>query len=215
MEYDITAITDSVIQIRMDIIKNCPTNCFIISGINRNYVIDTGFGSDTADIIKKQITNDKEIVVINTHYHWDHIWGNCGFKESFIISHMKCPEMIIQDWNKKVEKYAYCKRGEVTILLPNILIDKEMVFVDDGVRLFNTIGHTLDGICIFFEKEKILFVGDNIGDNEKEIIPSLECEKQKYKEELYNYKKINPDIILSGHNLPLASDFLDEIINAL
>lgn len=52
-------------------------NVYLIMGRKCNYIIDTGLGSLSIDPIKDYIKNDnKKTIVINTHYHWDHVWGN-------------------------------------------------------------------------------------------------------------------------------------------
>ncbi|MPN12311.1 hypothetical protein SDC9_159627 [bioreactor metagenome] len=71
-----------------------------------NYIIDTGFGTLSIDPIKEYIdkNNNIPIIVINTHYHWDHIWGNNSLQNSMIISHKLCREMIKSTWEDSLHK---------------------------------------------------------------------------------------------------------------
>ena len=44
------------------------------------YIIDTFCGSAYMEIIKSDYPNSS-FIVINTHYHFDHIWGNYSFSD--------------------------------------------------------------------------------------------------------------------------------------
>lgn len=61
-------------------------NIHLIQGNKFNYIIDTGLGSLNAKFVKEYIQdNQKPIILINTHYHWDHVWGNSFYKECMIV----------------------------------------------------------------------------------------------------------------------------------
>jgi glyoxylase-like metal-dependent hydrolase (beta-lactamase superfamily II) len=45
-------------------------------------------------IVARELGRDDFIYTINTHHHWDHVFGNQAFKETTIISHARTPENI-------------------------------------------------------------------------------------------------------------------------
>ena len=51
------------------------TYVYALQRDDKVYIIDTFCGSTFMDIIKADYPG-KDFVVINTHYHFDHIWGN-------------------------------------------------------------------------------------------------------------------------------------------
>jgi len=61
-------------------------------------VIDTTTSPALAARLKKivvrELGRDNFIYTINTHHHWDHVFGNQTFKETTIISHARVPENI-------------------------------------------------------------------------------------------------------------------------
>ena len=60
--------------------KTYDLNLGLILGAKYNYIIDTGLGSGSVAPILEYIGSDtKPIIVVNTHYHWDHVWGNWVF----------------------------------------------------------------------------------------------------------------------------------------
>lgn len=189
-------------------------NLYLIQGRKYNYLIDTGLGSLCMEPVREYL-KERETIVINTHYHWDHIWGNGSFKDSTIISHKLCKDMIKDKWEEMLQKNGSYRMGEVSKRLPNLVFDKELYFTEDRIRLFHTPGHTIDSISILDEEEGVLFAGDNIGDSGEDIVPSLYCGREIYKDTINNYKKLEFDTCLSGHNIILEKGVLDKILDLL
>ena len=55
-------------------------NCFLVTGRDRAVLIDTGLGIGEMHREVAALT-DLDVVVVNTHYHWDHVGGNDGFAD--------------------------------------------------------------------------------------------------------------------------------------
>ncbi len=49
------------------------------------------------EIIVQEFGRSDFAYVINTHYHWDHTWGNMAFNDVSIIGHEKCIKKMHQD----------------------------------------------------------------------------------------------------------------------
>ncbi len=96
-------------------------------------------------------------------------------------------------------KYLNYQCGSVTKQRADTLIDSELN-LNDEILLFHSPGHTDDCISAFFLGDKALFVGDNFGDNDTDIIPVLECDKSVFLSSLKSYQELSPALILSGHN---------------
>lgn len=191
-------------------------NVYLIMGEKYNYLIDTGLGSLSIDPIREYIKdNNKPIIVINTHYHWDHVWGNGSLQNCIIISHKLCREMIESNWEGMMYKNKQYCCGEVEMYLPNLVFEKELYFPEDKIRIIYTPGHTIDSISIIDEEEKVINVGDNIGDNMDEIVPSIYCEKDKYIDTLFKYREMDFDTCISGHNKVLGKEVIEKILNML
>lgn len=188
-------------------------NLHFIAGTVNNYVIDTGLGSESVAPIKDFLKHSNlPTVVVNTHYHWDHVWGNHCFSDSAIISHRLCRPLIEKNWNASLAKNRSYMQGDVRCLLPNLLFDEELYFPDDGIRLFYSPGHTDDSISVYDEKDRILDAGDNIGDTVEEIVPSIEGEQQAYIETIRKYQSLGAKACVSGHNIVLGADVFQTIL---
>lgn len=191
-------------------------NIYIIMGRQYNYIIDTGLGSLNIDPIKEYIkNNNKETIVINTHYHWDHVWGNGSLRDFKIISHKLCREMIQSKWEEMLENNKQYCYGEVEMYLPNLVFEDELYFPEDKIKLFYTPGHTLDSISVLDEEENVLLVGDNVGDSEEDIIPSIYCGKDVYIETMKKYEKLDFDTCISGHNTILKKEVIGKILSMM
>lgn len=191
-------------------------NIYFIKGKRYNYLIDTGLGNDCVKAIIEYLKiGEEEIIVVNTHYHWDHLWGNTALKDSLIISHKLCPELIAANWDYMLQKNSRFSLGEVTLKLPDLVFDKELYFPEDRIKLFHSPGHTEDSISILDEKDQVLIIADNIGDNMEEIYPNLECDKEIFLSSLKNYLTLNYNTCVSGHNTILTKTNLETIINRM
>jgi glyoxylase-like metal-dependent hydrolase (beta-lactamase superfamily II) len=194
----------------------CDLNLYVIMGEKYNYIIDTGLGSLSVDPIKEYIKNDaKQIIVVNTHYHWDHTWGNGSFENCMIISHKLCREMLQSEWEDMLQNNSHRCYGEVKKNLPNLVFDQELYFPEDKIRLFYSPGHTIDSISVLDEVDKVLIVADNVGESMEEIIPSLGCDKSVYMDTIKKYEEMDFDTCISGHNTVLNKEVIGKILNKL
>jgi glyoxylase-like metal-dependent hydrolase (beta-lactamase superfamily II) len=191
-------------------------NLHLIMGEKKNYIIDTGLGSLGVAPVMEYIKNDlKPVVAINTHYHWDHVWGNCALKDKTIISHKLCREMIKSEWGTMMEKNRSYILGDAEICLPNLVFEKEIYFPEDQIRIIYTPGHTIDSISIVDEKEGLINAGDNIGDTMEEIVPCIYCEPSLYRDTLSRYLEMDFDTCVSGHNVVLGKEVIEKILRLL
>jgi glyoxylase-like metal-dependent hydrolase (beta-lactamase superfamily II) len=189
-------------------------NLHIINGDRYNYVIDTGLGPKCVQPLMKHLKG-KPIVVINTHYHWDHMWGNCAFPDSIIISHPLCREFAREKWDEMTAKYRQYIAGNVEMRLPDVTFEGSLYFADDGIRIMHTPGHTPDSISVLDEADGVLDAGDNIGDTPRDIVPNIDCPKDVYIKTLEDYRKMEFEACVSGHNIVQGSDIAERILAVL
>ena len=189
--------------------KDYDLNLGLILAKNRNYVIDTGLGSGSVVPVLEYIGNSpKPIIVINTHCHWDHIWGNWVFENSLIISHALCRELEDKHWDDVLKENSKSVDGEVRKCLPNLVFERGLYFPDDGIKVFHSPGHTADCISVFDEAGKVLYAGDNIGDTEENIVPYIDTDPVIFQSLIETYRKYDFDICISGHNKPQPKSIL-------
>ncbi|MDL2220166.1 MBL fold metallo-hydrolase [Eubacteriales bacterium OttesenSCG-928-N14] len=188
----------------------------LIEAQHRNYVIDTGLGSGSVQPILQLLeADDKPTVVINTHHHWDHLWGNCCFADCVIVAHRRCYELLNEHWDVMIEENSAMADGLVERVLPNVLFEDMLYFADDRIRVFYTPGHTEDGISVLDEVDGVLNAGDSIGDTPDEIVPWLDCSRQVYRDTLLRFGAYDFDVCISGHNVIQGGDIMQRILAKL
>lgn len=191
-------------------------NMYLIRGETHNFIIDTGLGAGSVASIRKQIKDDhKEIVVINTHHHWDHVWGNGAFAGCTIVAHQLCRGIIASEWAQMIRRHGQYAEGEVVMRLPNLVFQRELYFAEDGIRVFHTPGHTPDSISVLDEADGVLMLADNIGDSMDDIVPSIGFDVDIYRNTLKQYEEMRFDTCVSGHNRVLGKEVIQTILNTL
>ena len=174
------------------------SNSYIIYSESNNIIaiIDPG-----KTIIEK--INNKNIHVILTHEHVDHIYGLEELCNKYLVTiylSEKCHKNI-NDPKKNLSEYvAVCKINNITPNKLYIVNDNEIININKiDFHFYVTPGHSEGGICIGFDK--YIFTGDTFMESDKIITNLPGGSKDQLKETniylekiLYNYK-----FILPGH----------------
>ena len=175
------------------------TNVYVIHGEKHFYIIDTYLGPDIMRTINQHLQEaygNKPVIVINTHSHWDHVWGNSLYSSSIIIGHKKCKEYMQLEGLKKLEKYGEYRKGDVIITYPNLTFTDRIDFEEDEVIIYHTPGHTDDSISVLDMKDRVLFAGDNL---ERPIPYLMSKHLSQYIHTLQDYMDTDAGIIIGGH----------------
>jgi glyoxylase-like metal-dependent hydrolase (beta-lactamase superfamily II) len=202
-------ITDRNIMFTQPMGESYDLNTGLILGDKFNFVIDTALGSGSvAPVLEYMKGRVKPVIVINTHCHWDHIWGNWVFKDSLIISHPKCRELMDKYWDDAIRDYGSDIDGEAHKCLPNLTLNENLYFPDEGIKIFYTPGHSIDCVSIYDEKDRVLYAGDNIGDTESDVVPYIDTDMETMGKTIQIYKDIDFVTVISGHNKPQGQDVI-------
>jgi glyoxylase-like metal-dependent hydrolase (beta-lactamase superfamily II) len=126
-------------------------NSGVIIGNSAVVVIDTKMMGNGEDLYKfaKERAGQKPIIVINTHYHPDHVQGNKYFKGSKIY---------IGNYGKEfLQKNIDAENQPTDVVKDSLLIDlgNEKVHLYDLGR-----GHTSNDVVVYLTNHKVLFTGD-------------------------------------------------------
>ncbi|MCS7174159.1 MBL fold metallo-hydrolase [Pseudothermotoga sp.] len=139
------------------------------------------------DFFKKPIE-----LVVNTHYHPDHTFGNAAFEGLKIVS----SEMTKSLMEAFDEQYLSKLPPVEKIITPSFVFDEE--FEDRDLLIKRLGGHTLDSSIVFFKQEKVLISGDLIFNGfHAEIVPDSDL--NEWIEALKFIEKLKPIWIVPGH----------------
>ena len=126
-------------------------NSGIIIGDSAVVVIDTKMMNPSEDLYKlaKEKAGQKPIIVINTHYHKDHVSGNKFYKGSRIY---------IGSYEKEfLQKNVDAENQPTDFVKDSLLLD----LGNEKVHLYNIgQGHTMNDLVVYLSNRHILFTGD-------------------------------------------------------
>jgi hydroxyacylglutathione hydrolase len=147
-------IADNVWKIRAD------SNVYFLD-FCRKILIDTGNRASRNVLIqflKPLVAFEKIEKIIFTHLHYDHI----GNFDLFNNAKLYASEQAINDFSNNPFD---------TVLNEDMVakFNRELIPVkdEDGLRIISAPGHTRGSICIWYEKEKLLFSGDTLFSNKQ------------------------------------------------
>jgi hydroxyacylglutathione hydrolase len=141
-------------------------NCYIAASSDKAsdcLIIDTGL--DIQPLLKfLECGKLTPIAVILTHGHIDHIAGVETLRKKFpsilIYIHKLDAEML----TNKTSNLSLMAGNPFTARKADYFLDEGDIIEKAGVRLcvIHTPGHTPGGICLYAEKDNIIFVGDTL-----------------------------------------------------
>jgi glyoxylase-like metal-dependent hydrolase (beta-lactamase superfamily II) len=88
--FEISKIKDHLYVIKENIslvhpvYTNDPLNIYLLLGSHTGLLMDTGCGLYPLKPIIDDLIGERKLIVVNTHYHWDHPLGNIEFGEIYI-----------------------------------------------------------------------------------------------------------------------------------
>ncbi len=140
----------------------------VITGPQWAVVIDTLALPDEAVEIRSYVEETLGVpvrYVINTHYHADHAWGNCFFPGATVISHALSRAIMLEKGAASLE--AVKKQNplfkQVKLIEPHMTFSEGQLTMRVGKKtliISPMPGHSVDGISVLVEEDKVLFAGD-------------------------------------------------------
>lgn len=138
----------------------CPplgTNTYVIIEENESIIIDPSY-SCTQKVL--EITkNTKVKYILNTHGHPDHTWENQKLKEK-----TNAKLLIHQADSHLLKDPEFQTPIPFTSSIPDEFLEenKNIILGKLKFKIIHTPGHSPGGVCLYEEKEKIIFTGDTL-----------------------------------------------------
>lgn len=216
------------------------THSYLLTGEAAAAVIDTGLGLTDLKKETEKLTK-KEVMVINTHGHLDHVSRNYQFQKVYL--HPRDEGLYFDGINYEKRKKLYSERfvgkGVPEWLVNSIffrpILDpvcrlpqkKDYLPLKDGMtidlgnrelRVIETPGHTQGSVCILDEKNRMLFTGDTLCEQGVLLNFVHSADLKTYSESLKKLKAVSGkyDFLYPGHqNLPLDKEYVDDFIECV
>lgn len=151
-------------RIQKNVGKIEEVNTYIVQdqGTKETMLIDPAYDIEEIEEMLKAI-NAKLKYIVLTHCHGDHIGGAEKIKNLFggkILIHID-DDNGLHDVN--INMSVYIGIGEVILDADSRLNDNDLLHIGNmEFKVIHTPGHTRGSICLYQEKEKLLFSGDTL-----------------------------------------------------
>jgi len=142
-----------------------PTVTAVVLTPGRAFVVDTMTGPRDMEPVVAFLAaeaGDRRLLVVNTHHHWDHVFGNAAFAGRDIVAQRACPRLIQAQLQAGDESLPL--PPEEGVPLPTITFGDRLTYTDEGetVHLIHTPGHTEDSLVVFLAEGRVLLGGDTV-----------------------------------------------------
>lgn len=148
-------------------------NIGVVVGYEAVLIVDSRASHRQADELRSDLASLTDLPVgwvVNTHFHWDHTWGNARFPEAVLWGHERCRgEMIdngeaarrqVLEWMPEEHHEAV---NDVIITPPTETFTTSQL-LDIGNRTvelrYHGLGHTNADIVVRVPNAGVLFAGD-------------------------------------------------------
>ena len=173
------------------------------------FVIDTLMGpKDMEPILEllRERAGERRVVVINTHHHWDHVYGNAAFPGIDIVAQRSCPRLMQQNTSSNESVPMPPAEG---VPLPTITFGDRLTYSDgpETVHLIHTPGHSEDSLVVFLSSARILFGGDTV----EWPLPNLAQRDgmEAWVTTLRQLKQLPVDLIVPSHGPAMGKSLID------
>jgi cyclase len=142
-----------------------PTVSAVVLTAARAFVVDTLLRpQDMRPILELLRTqaDGRRVVVVNTHHHWDHVYGNAAFRGVDIVAQRACPHLITSQALSASATIPLPPPEGVP--LPSITFGDRLLYSDESenVHLLHAPGHSEDSLVLYLEKARLLLGGDTV-----------------------------------------------------
>jgi glyoxylase-like metal-dependent hydrolase (beta-lactamase superfamily II) len=173
-------------------------------------VVDTLTGPRDMEPVREFLAaeaGDRRLVVVNTHHHWDHVFGNAAFAGADIVAQRACPRLIQGVLRGGDESLRLAPPEGVP--LPNITFGDRLTYVDhdETVHLIHTPGHTEDSLVVFLAGSRLLLGGDIV----EWPLPNFSQRSgaEEWVRTLRQLKQLSADVIVPAHGPAMDKQLIE------
>jgi len=141
----------------------CLSNSGILAG---GLLVDTAATQRRARALRAAVTSVTTAppkILVNTHHHGDHTYGNGLFPEAVIVGHDECPAAMREQGLVLTQLWTDVEWGDLEIVPPSLTFpDRLSVRSGDVPVELIHVGpaHTTNDVVAWLPEQRILFTGD-------------------------------------------------------
>lgn len=169
-------------------------------------LVDTGYGRSRIE----EITKSGEVeVIINTHYHMDHVFGNKFFPNAEIWAHtldapaLRSPKefMAYTGLNENLGPDPFLfPGGPISCTVDRELMDEEFLeFGTVRLQVIHIPGHTPGHIALFEPQSRVLFSSDVDLSHFGPWYGNLRSDPEMFRKSILRLIELNPKVLATSH----------------
>ena len=143
-------------------------NMALVRG-KRPVLVDTGFGSDLPEterlLHEVGVPPERLHLIVNTHYHCDHVGGNSGLqrKHGTSVATYYAEAKMVNDRDMSVGGAEWLVHPIEPYHVDRALYDGDQIDTGSVVlQVLHTPGHTLGHISLYEPRDQVLILGDSV-----------------------------------------------------
>jgi glyoxylase-like metal-dependent hydrolase (beta-lactamase superfamily II) len=176
----------------------------------RAIVVDTLTGPRDMDPVVDFLAaeaGDRRLVVVNTHHHWDLVFGNAAFAGRDIVAQRACPRLLQAELLGGDESFRLPPPEGVP--MPSVTFGDRLTYADDvdSVHLIHTPGHSEDSLVVFLAEAHLLLGGDTV----EWPLPTFaqRAGAEVWIRTLRQLKQLPADVIVPSHGPAMDKQIID------
>lgn len=199
-------------------------NCVLVPGRDRCLLVDTGSTLEEGRVLRAaalHISGDRELVLANTHFHYDHCFGNSAFPQAEIWASSGCVEALrtrggehraeaAAEWESENPNFAR-QLVAAPITIPNREVCDRVVLDLGGRRAELVVvgrGHTDHDLVVWLPEERMLLAGDLVEESgPPQFGDSWPLAWPPALERLLSWE---PAVVVPGHGQPVGPEFVGQ-----
>ncbi|MFD3733543.1 MBL fold metallo-hydrolase [Streptomyces sp. NPDC058632] len=192
----------------------CMNNAGLIADGGRAVLVDTAATRSRARKLRaavERVAPGGPDVVVNTHFHGDHVFGNVEFTPSAtVVAQEQTRADIAESGHGLCQLWPAVDWGDIPLVLPDMAFQGELTLhtANLTVHLLH-IGpaHTPGDVVAWIPERKVLFAGDVVwsGVTPFVLMGSVEGSLRA----LEVLRGLGPEVVVSGHGPVTGTDALD------
>ena len=187
-----------------------PTVSALVITVSRAFVVDTLTRPQDMDPVLAALAEratGRRRLVVNTHHHWDHVYGNAAFPTSDIVAQRSCPRLMESQAQGISESLPAPPREGVP--LPTVTFGDRLTYVgeDEMVHLIHTPGHSEDSLVVYLDAARVLLAGDTL----EWPLPTfaLRDGQAAWVRTLRQLKQLPVDFVVPSHGPAMGKELID------
>lgn len=192
----------------------CVNNAGIVVDGGQCAVVDTAATRARADGLRAAVRTlypAEPALLVNTHHHSDHTFGNVAFApETLIVANERTRTQIIDNDLHLQQLWPDVPWGDVGVRPPTLTFDEALTVRVGGLRLeLFTVGpaHTAADLVIWIPDRRVLFAGDVAL---SQVTPfTLMGSVRGSLAALERLRRLEPDVVVPGHGPVTGPEVLD------